>query len=207
METTATGRRLTARGAATRERILRTAADIIRARGVAATTFEEVCAASGSSKSQMYQHFPDKDALVRAVIELRAQEVMAREQLRLDRLNSLRGLERWRDALVSSNAVARGAYGCAIGSLASELSDQDEIARQALEQVFEAWQQLLSDGLARMKAKGALSEDADPERLATGIMAALQGGYLLAQTAHDTEPMAIALDMALDHVRAVSNAV
>lgn len=32
-------------------------------------------------------------------------------------------------------------------------------------------------------------------------MAALQGGYLLAQTAHDVTPMEIALDMALDHVR------
>ena len=32
-------------------------------------------------------------------------------------------------------------------------------------------------------------------------MAALQGGYLLAQTAHDGAPMAIALDMAIAHVR------
>ena len=46
-----------------------------------------------------------------------------------------------------------------------------------------------------------LGADADPEALATGIMAALQGGYLLAQTAHDSEPMAIALDMAIDHVK------
>lgn len=46
-----------------------------------------------------------------------------------------------------------------------------------------------------------LRPDADPERLATGLMAALQGGYLLAETAHDIEPMAVALDMALDHVK------
>jgi hypothetical protein len=32
-------------------------------------------------------------------------------------------------------------------------------------------------------------------------MAALQGGYLLAQTARDVRPMEVALDMALDHVR------
>jgi hypothetical protein len=31
-------------------------------------------------------------------------------------------------------------------------------------------------------------------------MAAVQGGYLLAQTAHDAEPMRVALDMALAHV-------
>jgi hypothetical protein len=32
-------------------------------------------------------------------------------------------------------------------------------------------------------------------------MAALQGGYLLAETTHDIKPMEIALDMALDHVK------
>jgi hypothetical protein len=37
--------------------------------------------------------------------------------------------------------------------------------------------------------------------LTTGVIAALQGGYLLAQTARDTKPMEIALDMALAHVR------
>jgi len=33
-------------------------------------------------------------------------------------------------------------------------------------------------------------------------MAAIQGGYLLAQTAHDSAPMEVAITMALDHVRA-----
>jgi len=32
-------------------------------------------------------------------------------------------------------------------------------------------------------------------------MAALQGGYLLAQTARDVAPMRVALDMALEHVK------
>ena len=35
-----------------------------------------------------------------------------------------------------------------------------------------------------------------------GIMAALRGGYLPARTARDTTPLEIALDMALDQVRA-----
>ena len=43
---------------------------------------------------------------------------------------------------------------------------------------------------------------ADPAELATAVMAALQGGYLLAQTARRPQPMEIALDMALEHVRA-----
>jgi TetR/AcrR family transcriptional repressor of nem operon len=57
------------------------------------------------------------------------------------------------------------------------------------------------DGLRRLQDNGTLRPDADPVRLATGLMAALQGGYLLARTARNSEPMAVALDMALDHIR------
>jgi hypothetical protein len=52
-----------------------------------------------------------------------------------------------------------------------------------------------------MQAKGTLSPKADPQQLAIGLMAALQGGYLLANTAHDVRPMEIALDLALEHLK------
>jgi hypothetical protein len=40
-----------------------------------------------------------------------------------------------------------------------------------------------------------------PTDLATAIMAALQGGLLLAQTTRSARPLELALDMAIDHVR------
>jgi TetR/AcrR family transcriptional regulator, transcriptional repressor for nem operon len=119
----------------------------------------------------------------------------------LRRLDSIRGLERWRDAIVQRNTVVGGAHGCILGSLAIEVADRDDEARRTLRADFQTWERLLADGLERMRAKGALRADADPEELATGIMAALQGGYLLAQTAHDSAPMAVALDMAIEHVK------
>jgi TetR/AcrR family transcriptional regulator, transcriptional repressor for nem operon len=196
--------RLTARGAATRARILHSAAELMHQKGVAATTLDDVRAASGTSKSQLYGHFPDKDALVREVISLRAAEVLARHERQLRRLDSFRGLELWRDAIVRRNALRGGAHGCELGSLANELADQDEDARAALAGHFRAWKELLAAGLERMRQNGTLREDADPDELATGIMAALQGGYLLAQTERSTEPMGIALDMAIAHLRALA---
>jgi AcrR family transcriptional regulator len=204
LTTSVNSTRLTARGAVTRERILRAAAELMYVRGVGATTLDDVRAASSTSKSQLYRYFPDKDALVREVIALQAQELLERERQRLERLNSIRGLERWRDALVQSNALRNGAYGCALGSLANEVADKDEQARSALAEHFRTWESLLSAGLTRMREAGVLRPEADPETLATGLMAALQGGYLLAQTARDVTPMRIALDMAIDHVRSYS---
>ncbi|WP_330280886.1 TetR/AcrR family transcriptional regulator [Streptomyces sp. NBC_00588] len=196
------GSRLTERGRATRERILRAAVDMMYVKGVSLTTLDDVRAASGTSKSQLYRHYPDKDALVRDVVALQAADVLERQQQLLRRLNSFRGLERWRDAVVERNALRNGAYGCPLGSLAGELADQDEVARKDIARHFATWEGLLEAGLLRMKDSGVLRADADAAELATGLMAALQGGYLLAQTAQDVKPMRIALDMAIAHVRA-----
>ena len=195
------GHRLTARGAATRDRIVQAAADLMYARGVNGTTLDDVRAATGTSKSQLYRHFPDKEALVHAVIALRGQQVLDRETQRLGRLSSFSGLTRWRNALIQVNSLQNGAFGCALGSMANELADQDEQARVSLAALFSSWEELLAAGLRRMQDKGTLSPDADPGRLAIGLMAALQGGYLLASTARDVRPMEIALDLALDQVK------
>lgn len=194
-------KRLTSRGLATRTRIVTAAADLMYVKGVNATTLDDVRAASSTSKSQLYQHFADKEELVRAVVALRAEQILEREQVRLERFRSFRALERWRDALVQNNALQNGAYGCVLGSMASELSDQDDEARKALATTFAEWVQLISAGLHRMQDNGSLKQDADPGKLAVGLMAALQGGYLLAATTHDVTPMKTALDMALEHIR------
>jgi AcrR family transcriptional regulator len=192
---------LSARGAATRDRIVRAAADLMYVKGVHATTLDDVREATGTSKSQLYRHFPGKDSLVHAVIALRGHQIVTRETQRLGRFNSFSGLVRWRNAIIQANALQSGAHGCALGSMANELSDQDEQARTLLADLFKTWEELIASGLERMQAKGALKPDANPEQLAIGLMAALQGGYLLASTTHDVRPMEIAIDQALEHLK------
>ncbi|WP_431278677.1 TetR/AcrR family transcriptional regulator [Leifsonia poae] len=198
------GKRLTARGAKTRSKIVTEAADLMYVRGVAATTLDEVVAASGVSKSQLYHHFDGKDALVRAVIDLMGQRVIERERDALGTASTLADLRRWRDALVQNNALQDGAYGCALGSFASEVADHDAVARAALSQLFSEWQGLLMGVLRRLQEQGALAADASVDQLATGLMGALQGGYMLAQTARDVTPMATSIDMALAHIESLS---
>jgi AcrR family transcriptional regulator len=193
---------LTARGAATRDRIVHGAADLIYVKGVGATTLDDVREATGTSKSQLYRHFPNKAALVRAVIALRGQQVIERRETdRLGSFSSYSGLVRWRNALIAASALQSGAYGCALGSMANETADHDEEARAMLAGLFATWQELIAAGLRRMQAKGALKPEADPDQLAVGLMGAVQGGYLLANTAHDVRPMEISIDLALEHLK------
>lgn len=60
---------LTERGCRTRASIVDAAATLMYQRGVCATSLDDVLAAAGSGKSQLYQYFADKADLVAAVIE------------------------------------------------------------------------------------------------------------------------------------------
>jgi AcrR family transcriptional regulator len=192
--------RLTARGANTRARIVSTATDLIRVRGVGGTTLDDVVSASKVSKSQLYRHFPDKTALVRAVIEYVGERTISGERERLENVRTFAGLRRWRDAMVENNALQEGRYGCSLGSLANEVSDQDSVARSTLDELFAAWRDLFEDLIRRFQREGMVAQDLDVAQFATGFVAAVQGGYLLAQTSRDVAPMASAIDLAIAHL-------
>lgn len=172
----------------------------MRVRGVGGTTLDDVVVASNVSKSQLYRHFADKQALVRAVIELVGDRRIADERDRLSKVTTFAGLRRWRDALVETNALHEGRYGCALGSFANEVADQDAIAREKLEELFAAWRDLFEDLLRRFQDAGLIPPDADVASLATGLLAAVQGGYLLAQAARDVAPMGTAIDVVIAHL-------
>jgi AcrR family transcriptional regulator len=175
-------------------------------RGVAATTIDEVLAASATSKSQFYQHFTDKAELVYEVITLRADEILSWQRMRLEKVDSFRGLYHWRDAMVQRCTLRRGLWGCELGSLAAELSDTDDKARISLAEHFAEWRALLAAALERMRDASVLEAGIDAPALATGLLAAVEGGYLLSQTAHDPRLMQTALNSAIGHIKSFAPA-
>ena len=100
----------------------------------------------------------------------------------LNAVGSVRDLVDWRDELVRLERLRDGAL-------------------RGLEG-FPVWESLLAAGITRAQDNGALAPDADPDRLATGVMAALRGGLLLARTTRDVGQLETALDMALGYVQA-----
>lgn len=197
--------RLTARGRATRERIVTAAAALIHERGVAGTSLDDVRAATGTSKSQLYHYFADKAALVRAVVERQVAEVLQAQSPELDALDSMAALQAWRDRVVAMNAQAACVGGCPLGRLTSELAESDPAARAALGDGFRAWQARITAGLRTMQERGEIPRGSDVEALALGLVAAAQGGLLLTQTARSTAPLEAALDLALDGIRAAGS--
>jgi TetR/AcrR family transcriptional regulator, transcriptional repressor for nem operon len=191
----------TARGAATRARIVDAATGLVRAHGAANTTIDAVIEASKVSKSQIYHYFSDKDDLVLAVIQRQAECVLGTHEELLRKLSSLAGLRRWRDAVVELTRQTNCAGGCPLGSLASELAETPR-TRAALAASFASWASYFEAAFERMQARAGRKPASDLKQLSEALLASLQGGLLLAQTMRSTRPLELALDMAIDHVAA-----
>lgn len=189
----------TSRGASTRQRIVDATVRLIYAKGVEGTSLDDVRAAAGVSKSQLYHYFADKDALVREVISAQAAHVLAAQGTALTQLDSLAALRRWCDCILALNRGGANG-GCPLGSLASELANKSEQPRALLVAGFNSWEDRLAEGFAKMQESGELEASAAPRDLAIGVLGAVQGGLLLAKTSRSEGPLKVALDMAFDHV-------
>ena len=189
----------TAQGRRTRAAIIEAAAAMLYQQGVAATSLDDILAASGTGKSQLYHYFKDKSDLVVAVIE-RQTEIVLQAQPALMQIDSMAGVEHWAQGILAVHEVPGGPFACPLGTMAAELKN-DPAYRGPIAAAFQRWQSLLAEGLIRMQMRGELRPDEDPHRLAAMLIAALQGGMLLGRVAGDTAVLRATLEAAVDDIR------
>jgi TetR/AcrR family transcriptional regulator, transcriptional repressor for nem operon len=190
----------TRKGRVTRDRIVAAAADLMYRHGVAGTSIPAVRDAAGVSSSQVYHYFADKDDLTRAVIAFQSEAILSYQASSLARLDSIDALRAWRDVVVNAARQQGGAGGCPLGSLSSELSDDHQWARASLAASFSAWSEAIRAGLSAMIGNGTLPRDTDPGQLALALLAAVQGGLILAQAQHTTDALEAAVDTVIAHI-------
>jgi TetR/AcrR family transcriptional regulator, transcriptional repressor for nem operon len=195
------GEPITRRGRASRERIVERAAELFAERGIAATSVDEVIAASGTGKGQFYHYFDSRDELAAAAVGYRCAQVVAALTQSLGGVSSLGGLEQALEGFIAGFEQA-GLPGCPIGTLATEVAGRNEDARLQAAAGFDAWEQLLAGALERMCQRGELRTDASPAVLATGLLASIEGGMVLSQARKDMASLRVAVEAGLARVRA-----
>jgi AcrR family transcriptional regulator len=196
--------RLTPKGAATRARIVETAADLILARGAGGTRLDDIRTATATSKSQLFHYFPGgKSELVSAIASFQSERVLDAQRPFLDTLDTWEAWEGWRDAVVAHYG-SQAHWGCPIGALTAELIGNEPAGAAELAEHMNRWRGYLEAGLRRMRAAGLLRDDADPHTLALSTFGALHGGLLLTQMMESIEPLEAALDGALAALRAAA---
>lgn len=199
-----TAKRLTAKGEATRRRIVAAAAQLMYEQGITDTTLEDVRAATGASSSQIYHYFADKQALLLAVIDHQTEAVLDLQAPHLDHLDTITGLRAWRDLLVENQKRLQCRGGCPIGTLGSQTAETNPEARLAVASGYLRWESAIRAGLTAMHRRGNLT--GNPEDLALALLTALQGGLLMTQIHRNVRPLEVALDTVLDHIASLSPA-
>ncbi|MET4783566.1 TetR/AcrR family transcriptional regulator [Glaciihabitans sp. UYNi722] len=185
----------TAKGRATRQRILVAAAGLIHAQGVGGTSLDDVGMAAGAGKSQVYHYFTDKSELVSAVIEYQTEQV-----LQVGDLTTWAGWLAWRDGVVAHHAERDCGGGCPLGSLVNEIASHDAVTSRAISASFDHWEMAFRQGLQQMQLHGLLAQTAEPARLARTVLIALEGGLLLGNAHRDVAYLQHALDTAISQL-------
>jgi AcrR family transcriptional regulator len=185
----------TAKGRAAVERILDAACVLFARQGVRATTLDQIGALSRTGRGQLYLWFGGRDELVVAVVARQVERVLGPQRPVLAAVATAADVRAW-CALAAASYADDDPLRCPLGSLVHELGPEDTAARAALAGGFARWRAALAAGLERVQRGGGLAPGTDPDTAATALLAAYQGGVLLAAATGDRDLLRRALDTA-----------
>jgi AcrR family transcriptional regulator len=189
------------RGAQTRLRIIRTAADLFHQQGARSTSPDEIIEASRTGKGQFYYYFGSKEGLVHAVLRTYLDAIKAGASPIDYEVSSWEELERWFLAHVKAQQRYAMVRGCPFGTLANELTANDELIRQDLQLIFEFVKNKLATFFLREKAKGRLGKRADAARMAEFCIATVQGAMLMGKLDRSSQTVETTAREAVTHLK------
>ena len=192
---------LTAKGRATRQRIIEGAAAEIRERGVTVTTLDDIRERTHTSKSQLFHYFPNgKEQLLLAVAEHEAQMVLDDQQPYLGELTSWAAWQRWRDAVVDRYR-GQGQH-CPLEVLMSEIGRTTPGAQAVTAALMRKWVDEITAGVRDMQEQGKVAAGVNAKRVAAALLAGIQGGVGVMLATGDLSYLEAALDVGIDSLRA-----
>lgn len=189
----------TAKGAATRSRIVDATVDVLVRGGREAVNLDEILASTRTSKGQLFHYFPEgKLELIRVAT---AQQIHRLALESTAPLNTLDAWEAWIDGVVRLHRLQAQEDACEVAALAARVLDADQGDRLLVGSGFRTWHAHLRDGVRTMRAAGLLRADADPDALASLFATALQGGAVIDKATGSLDYLEPALRAALAHLR------
>ncbi len=189
------------RGAETRLRIIRTAADLFHQQGARSTSPDEIIEASRTGKGQFYHYFKNKEGLIHEVLQTYLDKIKTAASRVNYEINSWRDLEKWFAAQVQLQKNYEMTRGCPFGTLGNEVTDNDELIRQDLSLIFEVIKNKMAAFFVSEKAKGRLAKQANAERMADFCIASMQGAMLMGKIKRSSQTVETTVHEALAHLK------
>ena len=168
-----------------RARMVRSAATLIRERGIHGTGLREVVAHSGGPRGSLGRFFPGgKTQLVTEAIDVALVDLFGDLERKLGDAETFPEaisviVAPWRRLLVDHDF----ALGCPLAATICDAADNDSL-RTHVRDAFAGWRAPVVDAYARFGASPA-----EAEAHATVLMAALEGALILARAQRSIEPL------------------
>jgi AcrR family transcriptional regulator len=168
-----------------RDRIVRSAVELVRERGVHGAGLRQIVAHADGPRGSLQRYFPGgKRQLITEALNLAAAEVLDDTESKLieaanlaDAIDAI--FAPWRQVLVDSNFT----LGCPVAATVVDASGDDQL-RQAARALLAQMQDSVRDALVRF---GVLKSTADDN--ASALVAALEGALILSRANQSTQPL------------------
>lgn len=167
-----------------RSKMVRSAASLIRQRGVSGTSFSDVLADSGAPRGSIYHHFPDgKEQLAEEAIRWTSERVLAHQ--RACRATTPAGvldcfIDMWRQTVLASH----GAAGCVVAGVALDTTRGEGSLMEMVRATFQSWVDLLSEQL-----EGVGIHHERSISIAIASLAGMEGALILCRAEGGVEPL------------------
>ena len=166
--------------------VLERAMQAFWAKGYAATSLDDLCAATGLGRSSLYAAFGGKRALLHQSLARYEEQGIARITVALARPGPVsEAFAAFLDEFIERIVAGPGRRGCFIGNCAAELARRDRAMAARVRRSLERVEATFRDALDRARARGEIAADADIDALARFLVAGTQGLRLVGKANPD----------------------
>jgi TetR/AcrR family transcriptional regulator, transcriptional repressor for nem operon len=188
-------------------KILDAALVIIRAKGYAATTVDDLCAASNVTKGAFFHHFKSKDDLAVAAAEYWSKVT---EQLfaaapyhsHADPLERVLGYLEFRKQLLKGDIAE---FTCLVGTMVQETFESSPAIRAACEASISGHAEKIEADIAEAMRQRGVRADWTAKSLALHTQAVLQGAFILVKAKDDAKVAAANIDHLRRYIESLFN--
>lgn len=164
---------------------LQRALEVFWAKGYKATSLDDLCSATGLSRSSLYSTFRSKRSLYFSSLQRYAEEGTAHIASQLQGRPGLVAIEGFVQKLIDEIVAGPGRRGCFIGNCAAELPGQDRAAAARVRDALKAIERTFEQALRSALHAGQLPADTDVAGLALFLTTGIQGLRLMGKANPD----------------------
>ncbi len=156
------------------------------AKGYKATSLDDLCNATGLSRSSLYAAFGGKRSLLHHSLARYEEETIARINLALAKPLPIReAVAGFVGEMIERIVTGPGRAGCFIGNCVAELAGHDRATVARVRQSLARIEGAFRDALARAQARGEIAAGADVESLSRFLVSGIQGLRLVGKANPD----------------------